>query len=192
MSPVKRVHNFNAGPSVLPVSVLEKAQAEMLDYQGCGMSVMEMSHRSKEFESIIQTAEADLRELMGIPANYKVMFLQGGASLQFAMLPMNLRPAGASADYIVTGSWSKTAWKEAAKLGATWAAFNGEAENFNRLPEQGEYRFDPRRPTCISAITKPSTGLNSRANRPLLQGVDWSAICPPISSASRWMFQSTP
>ena len=144
MSPVKRVHNFNAGPSVLPVSVLEKAQAELLDYQGCGMSVMEMSHRSKEFEAIIQTAEADLRELMGIPANYKVLFLQGGASLQFAMLPMNLRPAGTSADYIVTGSWSKTAWKEAAKLGATRAAFNGESENFKRLPAAGELQLDPQ------------------------------------------------
>jgi phosphoserine aminotransferase len=144
MTPVKRVHNFNAGPSILPVSVLEKAQAEMLDYQGCGMSVMEMSHRSKEFESIIQTAESDLRELLGIPANYKVLFLQGGATLQFAMLPMNLRPAGASADYIVTGSWSKTAWKEAAKLGPTSAAFNGEAGNFTRLPEQSEYKFDPK------------------------------------------------
>jgi phosphoserine aminotransferase len=143
MSPVKRVHNFNAGPSVLPVSVLEKAQAELLDYQGCGMSVMEMSHRSKEFESIIQTAEADLRELLGIPANYKVLFLQGGASLQFAMLPMNLRPAGASADYIVTGAWSKTAMKEAAKLGATKAAFNGESDNFNRLPADGELKLDP-------------------------------------------------
>jgi phosphoserine aminotransferase len=144
MSPIKRVRNFNAGPSVLPVPVLEQAQAEMLDYQGCGMSVMEMSHRSKEFESIIQTAEADLRELMGIPANYKVLFLQGGASLQFAMLPMNLRPAGASADYIVTGSWSKTAWKEAGKLGATCVAFSGESENFNRLPEQAEFKFDPK------------------------------------------------
>jgi len=144
MTPVKRVHNFNAGPSVLPVSVLEKAQSELLDYQGCGMSVMEMSHRSREFESIIQTAEADLRELLGIPANYKVMFLQGGATLQFAMLPMNLRPAGTSADYIVTGSWSKISWKESAKLGATSAAFNGESEGFKRLPRQDEYKFDPR------------------------------------------------
>lgn len=144
MSPVKRVHNFNPGPSALPVSVLEKAQAELLDYQGCGMSVMEISHRSKEFEAIIQTAEADLRELMGIPANYKVLFLQGGASLQFAMLPMNLRPAGASADYIVTGSWSRTAWKEAAKLGATRLAFNGEAENFTRLPSAAELNYDPQ------------------------------------------------
>src|SRR5512133_3059933 len=123
MSPVKRVHNFNAGPSVLPLSVLEKAQSEMLDWQGSGMSVMEMSHRSKEFESIIQTAEADLRELLGIPANYKILFVQGGATLQFAMIPMNFRPAGSSADYIVTGAWSKTAMKEASKLGATCAAF---------------------------------------------------------------------
>lgn len=144
MSPVKRVHNFNAGPSVLPVPVLEQAQAELLDYQGCGMSVMEISHRSKEFESIIQTAEADLRELLSIPTNYKILFLQGGASLQFAMLPMNFRPAGASADYIVTGSWSKTAWKEASKLGATSLAFTGEPDNFNRLPEVGEYKFDPK------------------------------------------------
>jgi phosphoserine aminotransferase len=144
MNAVKRVHNFNAGPSILPQPVLEKAQEEMLDYQGTGMSVMEMSHRSKEFEAIIQTAEADLRELMGIPANYKVLFLQGGASLQFAMLPMNMRPAGQSADYIVTGSWSKTAWKEAAKLGPTCAAFNGEADNFSRLPEPGEVRYDPK------------------------------------------------
>lgn len=140
----KRVHNFNAGPSVLPVSVLEQAQAEMLDYQGSGMSVMELSHRSKEFESIIQTAEADLRELLAVPANYKVLFLQGGATLQFTMLPMNFRPAGASADYIVTGSWSKTSWKEASKLGTTCAAFNGEADNFSRLPDQSEYKFDPQ------------------------------------------------
>lgn len=144
MSPIKRVHNFNAGPSILPLPVLEKAQAELLDYAGTGMSVMEMSHRSKEFEAIIQTAEADLRELMGIPAHYKVMFLQGGASLQFAMVPMNLRPAGAPADYIVTGSWSRTAMKEAAKLGAVHTAFNGEGENYTRLPGKTELSFDPK------------------------------------------------
>jgi phosphoserine aminotransferase len=130
----KRVFNFNPGPATLPLEVLEQAQAEMLDFKGTGMSVMEISHRSKEFESVIQTAEADLRELMGIPANYKIMFLQGGASLQFAMLPMNLRPAGASADYIVTGTWSKTAIKEAKKLGAARAAANTEAEGFKSLP----------------------------------------------------------
>jgi len=134
MSNPKRVFNFNPGPAALPLEVLETAQAEMLDFKGTGMSVMEISHRSKEFEGVIQTAEADLRELLGIPANYKVMFLQGGASLQFAMVPMNLRAAGASADYIVTGSWSKTAFKEAGKLGATRAAANTEKEKFTCLP----------------------------------------------------------
>ncbi|MDO8753601.1 MAG: 3-phosphoserine/phosphohydroxythreonine transaminase [Anaerolineales bacterium] len=134
MSDIKRAHNFNPGPGVLPLEVLQEAQAELLNFKGTGMSVMEISHRSKEFEAVIQTAEADLRELLNIPANYKVMFLQGGATLQFAMLPMNLRPAGASADYIVTGTWSKTAIKEAKKLGTARAAANTEAEGFNSIP----------------------------------------------------------
>lgn len=142
MSDVKRVYNFNPGPAVLPLEVLEQAQAELLDYKGTGMSVMEISHRSKEFEAIIQTAEADLRELLSIPSNYKIMFLQGGATLQFAMIPMNLRPAGASADYVVTGSWSKTAVKEAKKLGAVHVAANTEADGFNCLP--AKYDFDPK------------------------------------------------
>lgn len=172
MSPIKRVHNFNAGPSVLPVPVLEKAQAEMLDYQGCGMSVMEMSHRSKEFESIIQTAEADLRELLDIPANYRVMFLQGGGSLQFAMLPMNLRPAGSSADYIVTGSWSKTAWKEGSKLGATSLAFNGETDNFRRLPVQDEYKFDPKAAYLHFCHNETIHGVEYRSEPVPPQGVD--------------------
>jgi len=132
----KRVFNFNPGPATLPLDVLEQAQAEMLDFKGTGMSVMEISHRSKEFEAVIQTAEADLRELLSIPANYKVMFLQGGASLQFAMVPMNLRAAGASADYIVTGSWGKKASKEAKQLGSTRVAANTEAEGFKGLPEK--------------------------------------------------------
>jgi phosphoserine aminotransferase len=135
MSNPKRVFNFNAGPGALPLEVLETAQAELLDFKGTGMSVMEISHRSKEFEGIIQTAESDLRDLLGISDNYKIMFLQGGASLQFAMLPMNLRAAGASADYIVTGTWSKTAIKEAKKLGAARAAATTEKEGFNCLPE---------------------------------------------------------
>lgn len=140
---MKRAYNFNAGPAVLPLEVLEQAQAELLDYQGTGMSVMEISHRSKEFEAIIQTAEADLRELLAIPSNYKVLFLQGGASLQFAMIPMNFRPAGASADYIVTGSWSKKAFDEAQKLGAARAAANLKPENFTRVPAQSELDLDP-------------------------------------------------
>ncbi len=135
MSNTKRAYNFNPGPGPLPLEVLEQAQAEMLDFKGTGMSVMEISHRSKEFEAVIQTAEADLRELLGIPANYKIMFLQGGATLQFAMLPMNLRATG-SADYIVTGTWSKTAIKEAQKLGAARAAANTESEGFKGYPEK--------------------------------------------------------
>jgi phosphoserine aminotransferase len=131
----KRVFNFNPGPAVLPLEVLKQAQAELIDFRGTGMSVMEISHRSKEFESVIQTAEADLRELLGIPGNYKIMFLQGGATLQFAMLPMNLRAPGASADYIVTGTWSKTAIKEAQKLGTARAAANTEKQGFNCLPD---------------------------------------------------------
>ena len=141
MPDLKRVYNFNPGPAVMPLEVLQQAQAEMLDFKGTGMSVMEISHRSKEFEAVIQTAEADLRELLGIPANYKVLFLQGGASLQFAMLPMNLRATG-SADYIVTGSWSKTAIKEAQKLGTARAAANTEAEGFKGLPEKLD--LDPK------------------------------------------------
>ncbi len=141
---LKRAHNFNAGPSWLPLPVLQQAQAELLDFHGTGMSVMEISHRSKEFESVIQTAESDLRDLMQIPTSFKVLFLQGGASLQFAMLPMNLRPAGVSADYILTGAWSKTAFKEAQKLGETKSAANTEASSFNHLPSQEELKLDPK------------------------------------------------
>jgi phosphoserine aminotransferase len=142
MSP-KRVINFNPGPAALPLEVLEQAQAELLDYKGTGMSVMEISHRSKEFEAIVNEAQTDLRELMNIPANYKILFLQGGASLQFAMVPMNFRPHGASADYIVTGTWSKKAIKESQKLGTALAAANMEADKFNHLPAQSDLKLDP-------------------------------------------------
>jgi len=140
----KRVHNFNAGPAGLPLEVLQQAQAELLDFKGTGMSVMEISHRSKEFETVIHEAETDLRELLSIPTNYKVMFLQGGATLQFAMAAMNLRPAGASADYILTGAWSKKACEEAQKLGATRVAASTKATNFDRLPEQADLDLDPK------------------------------------------------
>ena len=112
---MSRVYNFSAGPAVLPEEVLKEAAAEMLDYKGTGMSVMEMSHRSKAFEEIITEAEQDLRDLMNIPDNYKVLFLQGGASQQFAMIPMNLMK-NKVADYIVTGQWAKKAAKEAENL----------------------------------------------------------------------------
>ena len=129
-----RVFNFSAGPAVLPEEVLREAAEEMLDYKGCGMSVMEMSHRSKMFDEIITTAEQDLRDLMGIPDNYRVLFLQGGASTQFAMIPMNLMKTG-KADYIVSGSWSKKAWKEAQIFGEARCLANSDDENFSYVPD---------------------------------------------------------
>ena len=117
MTQYNRVYNFSAGPSMLPVEVLENVQKELLNYQGSGQSVMEMSHRSKEFQRIIDDAEADLRELMRIPENYKVLFLQGGGTLQFAMVPLNLLTKSKKADYVLTGTWAKKAYKEAVKFG---------------------------------------------------------------------------
>ncbi|MBM4423921.1 MAG: 3-phosphoserine/phosphohydroxythreonine transaminase [Chloroflexi bacterium] len=139
-----RVHNFNAGPAVLPRPVLERARDEMLNYGESGMSVMEMSHRSAHFEEIINTAEADLRSLLGIPENYSVMFLQGGATLQFAMAPRNLIPADGSADYINTGAWGKAAIKEAEKRGRIRVAASTEKDNFNHVPAQAALDLDPQ------------------------------------------------
>ncbi len=138
-----RIFNFSAGPAVLPVPVIEQIQSELLNYRGNGMSVLEMSHRSTAFENIIQQTEADLRLLAGIPSDYKVIFLQGGASLQFSMLPMNLLPAGSSADYILSGSWSQAALKEAGKVGHVRVAASTEAEDFRRVPSQEEMQLNP-------------------------------------------------
>lgn len=129
-----RVYNFSAGPAVLPVEVLQEAAEEMMDYQGTGMSVMEMSHRSKAYEKIIKEAEADLRDLMEIPNNYKVLFLQGGASQQFAMIPMNLMK-NKVADYIVTGQWAKKAYQEAAKYGKANKIASSEDKTFSYIPD---------------------------------------------------------
>ncbi len=129
-----RVYNFSAGPAVLPEEVLKEAAEEMLDYKGTGMSVMEMSHRSKAYETIIQEAEADLRELMNIPDNYKVLFLQGGASQQFAMIPMNLMK-NKVADYIVTGQWAKKAYQEAAMYGKANKIASSEDATFSYIPD---------------------------------------------------------
>ena len=129
-----RVYNFSAGPAVLPESVLKEAAAEMLDYKGTGMSVMEMSHRSKAYDEIIKTAEADLRDLMNIPDNYKVLFLQGGASQQFAMIPMNLMK-NKVADYIVTGQWAKKAYQEAQKYGKANKIATSEDKTFSYIPD---------------------------------------------------------
>src|SRR5574343_68211 len=137
-----RIHNFSAGPAALPEEVLLQVQEELLDWHGAGCSVMEMSHRGKEFTSILEQAESDLRELMGIPEQYKVLFLQGGATQQFAQIPMNLL-AGRSADYIVTGSWSKKAFKEAQRIGAVRCAATTESGGFTRLPTADEIKLDP-------------------------------------------------
>lgn len=131
---MSRVYNFSAGPAVLPEEVLKEAAEEMLDYNGSGMSVMEMSHRSKVFDEIIQTAEADLRDLLKIPDNYKVLFLQGGASQQFAMIPMNLMK-NKVADYIVTGQWAKKAWQEAQKYGTANKIASSEDKTFSYIPD---------------------------------------------------------
>ena len=139
---MSRVYNFSAGPAVLPEEVLKEAQEEMLDYRGCGMSVMETSHRSKVFQNIIDEAEADLRDLMGIPSNYKVLFLQGGASLQFSMIPMNLMKNGV-ADYIVTGQWAKKAYAEAQKYGKANKIASSEDKTFSYIPDCSDLPISP-------------------------------------------------
>lgn len=138
-----RIWNFNPGPATLPLPVLERAREEMLNYRCTGMSVMELSHRSKEYGAIHAEAKLLLSELLAIPDNYKVLFLQGGASLQFAMIPMNLLGNGRSADYVITGSWSKKALKEAKILGSAKVAGSSEETNFNRIPKQQELHFNP-------------------------------------------------
>ena len=139
---MSRVYNFSAGPAVLPEEVLKEAQEEMLDYRGCGMSVMEMSHRSKMFDNIIQEAEADLRELLNIPEDYKVLFLQGGASLQFAQIPMNLMK-NRVADYIVTGQWAKKAWQEAQKFGTANKIASSEDKTYSYIPDCSDLPISP-------------------------------------------------
>jgi len=173
----ERIYNFSAGPAVLPVPVLEQAQREMLSLPGVGMSVMEISHRSKEFDEIINGAEQGLRELLGIPDNYHVLFLQGGASLQFSMIPLNLLPEGGSADYIVTGSWGKKAVKEAKREGAVNIAATTEDSRYSRIPEAHELKLDPN--ASYVHLTSNET----------IEGVEWQTEpavgdVPLISDAS--------
>jgi phosphoserine aminotransferase len=138
-----RVFNFCAGPAVLPAEVLERAKDELTDWHGSGMSVMEMSHRGKEFIAIAEKAEGDLRELLAIPGNYKVLFLQGGATAQFAMVPLNLIAGRNKADYVNTGEWSQKAIKEAQKFGCVNVAASAEASGFTSVPAPSEWRLDP-------------------------------------------------
>jgi len=158
---IRRAHNFNAGPAVMPLPVLEQIQAELPDYAGLGMSVMEMSHRSKAFEGILDRAEADLRALLNIPDAYSILFLQGGANLQFAMAPMNLMPKGGSADYVLTGNWARAAIKEARKVGGVRVAASTEDSGFDRIPSQTDLQLDPQ--AAYLHFTSNET----------IQGVEW-------------------
>ena len=156
-----RIFNFSAGPAVLPVPVLEEAQRDMLSLPGVGMSVMEISHRSKTFDEIINRTEASLRDLLKIPSNYHILFLQGGASLQFSMVPMNFLPADGSADYILTGSWGKKALKEAKKVGAVNVAATMADGGFTRVPSRDEISLNPH--AAYVHITSNET----------IEGVQW-------------------
>lgn len=138
---VHRVFNFSAGPAVMPVPVLEEVQRDLLAFPGAGVSILEISHRSKMFEAILAQAEADIRTLAGVPANYRVLFLQGGASLQFSMVPMNLLGAGATADYIDSGSWAEKAIQEAKKVGTVNVAATTKSDRYTRVPEQAELKL---------------------------------------------------
>ena len=140
---VHRIYNFSAGPAVLPTPVLEEAQRDLVALPGVGMSVLEISHRSKTFEGILARTEADLRRLGNVPASHRVLFLQGGASLQFSMVPMNLLTSGSTADYIVTGGWAQKAVKEARRVGTIHVAASMEGENFARIPRQDELNLTP-------------------------------------------------
>jgi phosphoserine aminotransferase len=142
-SETMRIYNFSSGPAMLPEPVLEQARDEMLSLGGIGMSVMEISHRSSHFESILNGAEQGLRDLLSIPSNYQVLFLQGGASTQFAMVPMNFLPKGGSADYVVAGYWGRKALAEARREGDTRVVWNGEERGFTNLPTQDELQFSP-------------------------------------------------
>ncbi|QDU87701.1 Phosphoserine aminotransferase [Pirellulimonas nuda] len=164
----ERTFNFSAGPAALPVPVLEKIRDEMLVLPGAGASILEISHRSKPFEAIIAAAEANLRSLLSIPDEYAVLFLQGGSRLQFSMIPMNLAPGGASADYLITGTWGKSALDEAKKIGPARVAYSSAESNFDRLPTPDQLDLDPNAAylhyTCNETIqgvqfaTEPKTG----------------------------------
>ena len=143
MTSVNRVYNFSSGPAVLPLPVLEEIQRDMMALPGVGMSILEISHRSAAFEAILAKAEADVRAVAGIPANYKVLFLQGGASTQFSMVPMNLLTPGATADYVDAGSWGEKAIKEAKKVGTVNVAASTKSENYSRVPLQSELKLTP-------------------------------------------------
>jgi phosphoserine aminotransferase len=161
---MRTVYNFNAGPAMLPPTVLEQVQSELRDFQGRGMSIMEMSHRSKEYEAINAQAEATFKRLLGVGDGYRVIFVQGGASTQFAMLPMNFLAPGATADYLMTGAWADKAYEEAAALGQARMAASTKADGYRRVPRSDEIRFSPD-PAYVH-VTSNET----------IQGIQWPAF----------------
>ena len=184
---MSRVYNFSAGPAVLPEEVLKQAAAEMLDYQGCGMSVMEMSHRSKEFQGIMDAAETDLRELMGIPDNYRVIFMQGGATAQFAAIPMNLMRSKV-ADYIVSGSWSNKAAKEAQMYGQVNVVASSKDDNFSYVPDVDALQLSPDADYVYICQNETITGttyhkLPDTNGKPLVSDVSSMFLSEPIDVA---------
>ncbi|HBT76133.1 MAG TPA: 3-phosphoserine/phosphohydroxythreonine transaminase [Planctomycetaceae bacterium] len=181
-----RVFNFSAGPAVLPLSVLQKAREELLCLPGFGASVLEISHRSKPFEAIISAAEENIRKLLAIPSNYRVLFLQGGAILQFAMIPMNiLKGSGKSADYIVTGSWSKKALSEGKTQGECNVAWDGKDTQFKRKPSAGELTLNPNAAYCYFCSNETIEGIQWQAEPdtgdvPLVCDSSSDIFCRPV------------
>lgn len=187
-----RVYNFSAGPAVLPEEVLREAQEDMLDYKGCGMSVNEMSHRSQMFDSIIKTAEKDFRELVGIPDNYKVLFLQGGGSMQFAQIPMNLMHHH-KADYILTGQWSKKAWQEAKIYGDAVKIASSEDKNFTYIPDCTDLPIDDDADYVYICENNTIFGteyfqLPNTKGKPLVADVSSNFLSRPIHVSDYGMF----
>src|SRR5712692_5798490 len=181
MTTIHRIFNFAAGPAVLPLPVLEDIQRDLVALPGVGMSILEISHRSKTFESILERAEADIRTLGGVPANYRVLFLQGGASTQFSMVPMNLLSSGATADYIDTGSWAEKAIKEAKKVGSVNIAATTKADNYSRIPAASEIK-----------LTKGAAYVHMTSNN-TIEGTEWKGLpqagdAPLVSDTSSDMF----
>ena len=153
---MSKVYNFNAGPAILPQPVIEQAQQELRDYHGRGMSILEMSHRSKEYEAINTEAEAAFKRLLGLGDEYRVLFLQGGASMQFAMLPLNFLPASATADYLVNGAWGEKAYEEGAKLGQARVAASTSAAGYSRAPAAGEIELSDAPAMCATGRPESS------------------------------------
>lgn len=177
-----RIHNFNAGPGVLPEPVLKQAQQDIWDIGGSGVGIMEQSHRGKLFEKINAEAEEEARRLAAIPDNYRVLFVQGGATQQFAMVPMNLLAAGRTADYLVTGAWAERAWKEAKKFGNTHVALSGEATNYSEIPAADTIRYSDN-PVYVHLTTNNTIfGTQWRAEPPVLAGA------PIVADASSDIF----